>query len=198
MSCNLSELLVIGIAIVGGMPLPLLPLQILFLNVVTDVFPALALGMNKGPGNIMRLPPRNRAVPIITRQDWQSIVLYALAIAVSVIGMEVFSLYILSATTAKIVNYTFYTLIFAQLWNVFNLPGRDASFWNNPIVHNPFIWAAFILCSLLVGGALIVSPIREVLALDYLSPVGWLYVLSFSILPVGIIQLFKRVFRVIL
>ncbi|MCB0600571.1 MAG: cation-transporting P-type ATPase [Saprospiraceae bacterium] len=198
LSCNLSELLVIGIAIVGGMPLPLLPLQILFLNVVTDVFPALALGMNKGPGNIMRLPPRNRAVPIITRQDWQSIVLYALAIAVSVIGMEVFSLYILSATTAKIVNYTFYTLIFAQLWNVFNLPGRDASFWNNPIVHNPFIWAAFILCSLLVGGALIVSPIREVLALDYLSPVGWLYVLSFSILPVGIIQLFKRVFRVIL
>lgn len=198
LSCNLSELLVIGIAIVGGMPLPLLPLQILFLNVVTDVFPALALGMNKGPGNIMRLPPRNRAVPIITRQDWQSIVLYALAIAVSVIGMEVFSLYILSATTAKIVNYTFYTLIFAQLWNVFNLPGRDASFWNNPIVHNPYIWAAFILCSLLVGGALIVSPIREVLALDYLSPVGWLYVLSFSILPVGIIQLFKRVFRVIL
>src|SRR5690606_41702763 len=48
LSCNLSEILVIGIAGVLGFPLPLLPLQILFLNLVTDVFPALALGAGRG------------------------------------------------------------------------------------------------------------------------------------------------------
>ncbi|MCB0656461.1 MAG: cation-transporting P-type ATPase [Saprospiraceae bacterium] len=192
LSCNLSELLIIGIALLGGMPLPLLPLQILFLNVVTDVFPALALGMSKGQSNIMQVPPRTQKVPIITRHNWLSITVYALAIALGVIGMEIFSLKVLAAPATQVVNFTFYTLIFAQLWNVFNLPGREVSFWKNPIVTNPFIWSAFGLCVLLVGGALAIHPLRDVLVLSFLTPIGWLYVLGFSILPVVVIQLLKR------
>ena len=197
LSCNLSELLVIGVAIVAGMPLPLLPLQILFLNVVTDVFPALALGMNKGQQHVMRVPPRTRLEPIITTQDWHSITIYALAITFGVIGIEVFSLQILAAPPGMVVNYTFYTLIFAQLWNVFNLPGRQSSFWSNPIILNPYIWAALALCGLLVGGALLWNPVREVLGLRFLPAIGWVYVLVFSLLPVGLIQLLKRALRII-
>ena len=197
LSCNLSELLVIGVAIVAEMPLPLLPLQILFLNVVTDVFPALALGMNKGQQHVMRLPPRTRLEPIITTQDWHSITIYALAITFGVIGIEVFSLQILAAPPGMVVNYTFYTLIFAQLWNVFNLPGRQSSFWSNPIILNPYIWAALALCGLLVGGALLWNPVREVLGLRFLPAIGWVYVLVFSLLPVGLIQLLKRALRII-
>ena len=48
MSCNLAEIISVALASISNLPLPLLPLQILFLNLVTDVFPALALGMGKG------------------------------------------------------------------------------------------------------------------------------------------------------
>ena len=106
--------------------------------------------------------------------------------------MEIFSLKVLAAPATQVVNFTFYTLIFAQLWNVFNLPGREVSFWKNPIVTNPFIWSAFGLCVLLVGGALAIHPLRDVLVLSFLTPIGWLYVLGFSILPVVVIQLLKR------
>ncbi|MFB6133701.1 MAG: cation-translocating P-type ATPase, partial [Halanaeroarchaeum sp.] len=59
MSCNLSELLAILFAALLGFPLPLLPIQILFLNVVTDVFPAFALGTSGGARDVMDRPPRD-------------------------------------------------------------------------------------------------------------------------------------------
>eukprot|EP00873_Tetraselmis_striata_P030045 jgi/Tetstr1/450309/TSEL_037345.t1 len=68
LSCNLSEIAVIAIATLVGLPLPLLPLQILFLNLVTDVFPAFALGMGEGEQNVMCRPPRNPEEPLITRR----------------------------------------------------------------------------------------------------------------------------------
>ncbi len=59
LSCNLSEVLVVGLAMLTTLPLPLLPLQILYLNLVTDVFPAFALAMGEGDEDVMRRPPRN-------------------------------------------------------------------------------------------------------------------------------------------
>src|SRR5690606_7856802 len=63
-SCNLAEVLVLLVASVAGLPLPLLPLQILWLNLVTDTFPALALALEPG---IMRRPPRDPEAAILSR-----------------------------------------------------------------------------------------------------------------------------------
>ena len=58
LSCNLSEVLVVGLAILSTLPLPIMPLQILYLNLVTDVFPAFALAMGEGEPGILKRPPR--------------------------------------------------------------------------------------------------------------------------------------------
>ena len=58
LSCNLGEVLVVTLAVFLGLPLPLLPLQILFLNIVTDVFPAFALASGEGEGDVLTRPPR--------------------------------------------------------------------------------------------------------------------------------------------
>ena len=58
MSCNISEILIVSLATIAGGPLPLLPLQILFLNLVTDVFPALALGVGQGSDDLMSSKPK--------------------------------------------------------------------------------------------------------------------------------------------
>jgi len=67
LSCNLSEVLVAGVAILVGLPLPLMPLQILFFNLVTDVFPAFALGVGEESDKILQRPPRDPGKPIVTR-----------------------------------------------------------------------------------------------------------------------------------
>jgi len=67
LSCNLSEVLVVGAAVLVGLPFPLMPLQILFLNLVTDVFPVFALGVGEGSNNILDRPPPAR--PLQTHRD---------------------------------------------------------------------------------------------------------------------------------
>ena len=65
LSCNLCEVFTVGLAILFGLPLPLLPLQILFLNLVTDVFPAFALAMGEGERDVLNRPPRDPKEPIL-------------------------------------------------------------------------------------------------------------------------------------
>ena len=77
LSCNLSEVMVVGLAVFSALPLPLLPLQILYLNLVTDVFPAFALAMGEGEAGILERPPRDPKEPILGRAQWLVIVLQA-------------------------------------------------------------------------------------------------------------------------
>ena len=80
LSCNLSEVLVVGLAVLSTLPLPVLPLQILYLNLVTDVFPAFALAMGEGEPGILKRPPRDPREPILGRRQWTVIVLHSLAL----------------------------------------------------------------------------------------------------------------------
>ena len=82
MSCNVSEVMVVGLAALLGTTLPILPLQILFLNLVTDVFPALALGFGEGDEHVMDRPPRNPREPVVTRRHWAGITAHGVLLAV--------------------------------------------------------------------------------------------------------------------
>ena len=66
-SCNVAEVLVLLVAGLAGLPLPLTPLQLLWLNMVTDTFPALALAMEPGDATVMRRPPRDPQEAILSR-----------------------------------------------------------------------------------------------------------------------------------
>ncbi|MDP5054274.1 MAG: cation-transporting P-type ATPase, partial [Congregibacter sp.] len=128
LSCNISEVLVVVIATVAGAPLPLLPLQILFLNLVTDVFPALALGVGAGPPGSMSKPPRAAAEGILMREHWLLIGLYGGSISVSVLGAMAVAVLALGLTAVEAVTVSFLTLALAQMWHVFNMRD-DANRW---------------------------------------------------------------------
>jgi Ca2+-transporting ATPase len=193
LSCNLGEILVVAIASLANLVLPLLPLQILFLNMVTDVFPALALGMNKEGSDVMQAPPRDSREPIINGVMWRAIVVYALGLTLAVMGMLVFADFYLVASPGVANNLTFYTLILAQLWHVFNLPPARESFWRNEITGNLFVWLALLLCILITATAYAIPIVREVLELE---PIPWEWlalVVPFSLLPILFVQFFKRI-----
>lgn len=192
LSSNLAEIISVTIASVTALPLPLLPLQILYLNLVTDVFPALALGMGEGEKDIMKDPPRDSEEPIMPRRLWITMIVYGLGITAGVIGITVFASAYLQLPDAQVNNMAFYTLVLAQLLNVFNLPKRNISFFFNEVTRNPWVWGAIVLCILLTGLGYVVSPLQQALSLVPLSwaNLGWIGVFAFGSLLLT--QIIKR------
>ena len=94
----------------------------------------------------MKKPPRLPNEPIMTKKLWNATIIYGLCVTASVLGITLYSNYILKLPPQEINNMAFFTLIFAQLLNVFNLPKRHLSFFNNEVTSNKWIWIAIVLC----------------------------------------------------
>lgn len=191
MSCNISEVLVVGLASMLGTPLPILPLQILFLNLVTDVFPALALGVGEGERGVMQRPPREPDHPILDRSNWIGIASYGLVITFSVLGSLLIALEYLQLSVRSSVTISFMTLAMAQLWHVFNMREDSSGFWDNAIIRNPFVWYALLLCVGILLVALYVPGLAAVLQIIPPNLPGWLTIIGMSLIPLVLGQLRK-------
>jgi Ca2+-transporting ATPase len=195
LSCNLSEILSVAIAFLANLPLPLLPLQILYLNLITDVFPALALGMGKGDDRIMHEPPRKVNEPIMTQKMWASTAAYGAGLTAGTIGIVLYGKFYLGLDNASVNNMAFYTLVLGQLLNVFNIPHRGLLKPQNEVTRNGWVWASIILCILLTSLGYLIPTLREVLALVPISfeQFGWVFIFSFASLLLT--QVLKWIFR---
>lgn len=193
MSSNLAEITAVALSFLLHLPSPLLPLQILFMNLVTDVFPALALGVGKSEEGIMQLPPRKSDEPIMTRQLWALTAMFGLTMSFTVIGVCYFAEAFLGLGPKEINNLGFYTLIFVHLVNVFNLSLRNPSFLRNKIIKNPWVWAALLLSVLIMIAAYLFPIMNRMLSL---VPVTWdqfRWVILFGLAALFISQLLKKV-----
>jgi len=190
LSCNLSEVLVIALAAVAQAPLPLLPLQILFLNLVTDVFPALALGVGEASSNVMERPPRPRGEPVIAGRHWAAIVGHGLVITATVLGAFSLALTHYGLGAGAAVTVSFLTLAFAQLWHVFNMRARRSGLFINEITRNGWVWGALLLCVLLLLLATYLPPLASVLSLAAPGPEVWTLILGMSFIPLVLGQAF--------
>ena len=182
-SCNVSEVAVVGIASFIGMPLPILPLQILFLNLVTDVFPALALGMGEGDKSIMKEKPRESAESILTGNHWKMIGVYSLIITVSVLGAFMVGMYWLEVGTGGAVTMSFLTLALSQLWHVFNMRDVHTGILSNSVTKNKWIWGALSLCIILLLIAVYTPVLSDIMSLLPPSPAMWGIILFTSFIP---------------
>ncbi|MBO0340315.1 MAG: cation-transporting P-type ATPase [Bacteroidota bacterium] len=193
LSCNLAEIIIVGVAALLNITSPLLPLQILFLNLVTDIFPALALGFGKGEDGVMEKPPRNTEDPIMTALHWKSTILYGLSITISVLGITIFSEYSLQLPPQQINNLAFYTLIIAQLLHVFNMPSRHAPFIHNEVTKNPWIWGAIVLSLGITLATYFIPVMARALSLVRISwsEMGW--PLLFGGISLIVSQCLKRI-----
>ncbi len=184
LSCNISEIITVTIASMINIPLPILPLQILFLNLVTDVFPALALAAGESNPNIMKQPPRSPNEPIMARCNWLGVAGYGSVITACVLGALLLALYKFHMPEKQAVTISFLTLAFAQLWHVFNMRDRGANLIKNDITRNPFIWGAIVLCTIMLIGIVYVPGLSHVLKVENPGATGWLIIAIMSFLPV--------------
>ncbi len=197
LSCNLSEIFIVFFYGLLNFPFSILPLQILFLNLVTDIFPALALGLGTGNKLIMKIPPRNPQQPIVIKRDWFTINAYAVLLALPIILVTWYCSYYLKYSPQLCNNISFFSLALSQLWHVLNLSSRKISFFNNEITRNKFTWSATLLCIAIMAVFYFISPLNKTIGVQFLNVGTWLIIALTSITPVVLIQLFKRIFKII-
>jgi Ca2+-transporting ATPase len=183
MSCNVSEVLVVGIAVSVGLPAPLLPLQILFLNLVTDIFPAFALGLGEGSDAVMSRPPRPPREPVLDRKRWIFITVFGGLITLATLTAFLVALYGLALDADRAVSVAFTTLALAQLWNVFNARDVDSAILANDVTRNAFVWGAIILCLGVIAAALWLPGLSGLLRLPSPGAEGLILAALFSFTP---------------
>jgi Ca2+-transporting ATPase len=187
LSCNLSEVMAVGFAVLLALPLPLLPLQILYLNLVTDVFPAFALAMGEGEEGILRHPPRDPQEPILGRRQWITIVLHGAALTAGTFGALAAASW-LGLDARSSVTVTFLTLAFAQLWHTLNMRDPRSPVLVNEITRNGWLWGALLLCATLLAVPPYLPQAAHLLDLAPPTAAMWSVVLLFSWAPLIVIQ----------
>lgn len=191
LSCNISEIMVVSIASFVNAPLPIRPLQILFLNLVTDVFPALALGVGEGDAAIMNQAPRDPKEPILTRKHWIGIGGYGSMITLSVLGIFALALDNLGMELQRAVTISFLTLAAAQLWHVFNMRDQVSGIIRNEVTRNLYVWGALVLTIGLLFAAIYLPWLSNLLQTVDPGLDGWMMVLVASLIPLIIGQIAK-------
>ncbi|MFO0479036.1 MAG: cation-translocating P-type ATPase [Bacteroidota bacterium] len=190
-SCNLSEILIVTALGFIAPASTLLPLQILFLNMVTDVFPALALGLSKGDKGVMERPPRDPASFIVSKKDWIAVYAYSIIITLAVIASIIYCKQTFSADHNIANNVAFLTLAFAQIFHVFNMSSKSSHLLINEITKNKFVWLAVIICISLLLLVYAIPQMRLVLGLEILSLEFWFVSILFGLIPLVLVQLYK-------
>lgn len=195
LSGNAGEIMIVAFPMLIDASMPLLPLQILYLNMIGDVFPALALGVGKDDSSNMQHPPRDRKEAILTGRHWMRIVLYGFLISLPVLAAFYLALDKMDMKMDRAVTVSFLTLAFSRLWHVFNMRHYDSGIFKNEVTVNPFIWGALAICILLLLGGVYLPGLSKVLRLIEPGFYGWLLILSLSFVPLLFGQIWKIIKR---
>jgi Ca2+-transporting ATPase len=197
-SCNLAEILVVFTALMLGWPLPLAALQILWLNMITDVFPAMALALEPSNPEVMGRPPRDPREPLVTPRfvgliAWQGALLAAVTLMAYLTGMRWYGAEgpgLRHATTMG-----FMTLALVQVFHTFNARSQVGSAFTAKLFTNGWLWAAVAVCLLLQVAAVHIPFLQTVLHTTSLTATDWGVVLGFSVIPIAVVELVKLLRR---
>ncbi|WP_039944313.1 calcium-translocating P-type ATPase, SERCA-type [Thermicanus aegyptius] len=191
LASNVGEILVMLFAMMMALPTPLLPLQILWVNLVTDGLPALALGLDKPEGDMMKEPPRNPKENIFARGLGWKIISRGTLIGLSTLGAFLLALN-QGATLLTAQTIAFSTLVMAQLIHVFDCRSDRSIFHRNPL-ENKALVAAVLSSILLLVGVIYWGPAQRIFDTVSLTYTDWLWILLFAAVPSflsGVLHLF--------
>jgi len=192
-SKNLGEVLTIFPAIAAGWPLPLLPLQILWINLITDVFPGLALALERTAPGVMRHRPHSQrsgllSKPFLVLIGWQGVMLAAINLSAYAWALGRYGAGAHARTIALLV------LVSGQLGHLFNCRSRIHSAFDG-VTHNPYIWMAAGSMIVLQLLAVYFAPLTHVLDLVPPAGIDWIVTAIAAMVPVVIVEATKAFAR---
>jgi len=191
LSCNTGEILVMLLAALGGLPAPLLPIHILWVNLVTDGLPALALGVDPADPGIMTRPPRDPAEPVVDRRRGVLMLLQGGFIAACTLMAFCLVNYMENEGLARARTAAFAVLSCSQLFHAFNCRSQTRSLFALGVFSNPKLLLATGI-SFLLQIVVITLPFLDVIfKTEPLSAMDWLLVLTLSSLPLWAMEAVK-------
>ncbi len=182
-SCNMAEIMIIFLATLVGSSSPLNAIQLLWLNLLTDGAPALALGMEKGDPDIMEQPPRPVHEPIINRRMVIGIVVQTIAITASVLIAYYVGLGWNSANIALAQTMAFVTLSASELLRAYTARSERASLYRIGVFSNPYMQYAVLLSVALLLGAVYIPFFQSIFNTVPLGLREWSVVLPLLLVP---------------
>ncbi len=199
LSCNIGEIITLFLATLFNFhQQPLVAVQLLWLNLVTDSLPALALGMEPVEPSVMREKPRPASQPLFDRAfslrlAWQGVMVGLLTLAAYWLGEYVLSDPALADATAN--TMAFATLTFCQLFHAFDVRSETQSIARLGLLSNPAMNKAFLVGMGLQLIVLLAPPFQAIFQVCPLNAVEWLVVLGLSLTPLVICEIEKAVRR---
>ena len=216
LSCNVGEILVIFLlslvpkSLVPGIAAPLTAIQLLWLNLITDSFPALALGREKGEPGIMKMPPRSKKEPIINKSMLGHIALQSIGLFISVAASFIIALMsmnngstffysgVLADTAVKGVHpidiartVAFATLICAELFRAFAARSERISVFKLGVFSNKMMNIAVALSLVLLVAVIYIPGVNTIFNNVAINPMAWLVILPLAILPFAVSEISK-------
>jgi Ca2+-transporting ATPase len=193
-SCNVAEILTVFVAIMIGWPLPLGVLQILWLNLVTDTFPAMALALEPSAPDVMRRPPRNPSSPLLTWRFgglimWQAALLAGCTLAAFGVAMGWYGRD--GDGLRHAVSVAFMTLGLSQTAHTLNARSRTRSALTARSLSNGWLWGAILLCVGLQIATVTIPALRDVLRTTALVTADWGLIAMASLAPVVVVEAVK-------
>ncbi|AVQ98988.1 ATPase [Oceanobacillus iheyensis] len=191
LASNVGEILVMLFAMLLAMPLPLIPVQILWVNLVTDGLPAMALGLDKSEGDVMKHSPRNPREGVFARGLGYKIITRGILIGiVTLIG---FMVTYQNNPDNLIYGQTiaFTTLVMAQLIHVFDCRSEKSVFARNPF-ENIYLVFAVISSLLLLLVVIYWEPLQPIFHTTFLGIRDWMLIIVLSALPTVLFGFTKK------
>lgn len=190
---NAGELALMLAASIAGLPLPLLPLQLLWINLVTDGMPALALVMDPAEGDVLARPPRRPEEPMLGRPEWLNVAWTGLLQAATTLTVFVWALRCRSLVEAR--NLAFSVIVFAELFRAFASRSTTRVFWEVGVITNVRLLGVVVL------SAIVQIAIHHVPAMQALFQIGDLsladcgFSVGAGLVPVTVLEISKLLRR---
>ncbi len=191
LSCNLSEVLVLLGSTLLGWPLPLLPIHILWINLVTDGLPALALAVDPKDPDVMKRPPRDPQARLLDRERFLAVCLQGTVMAVSTLAVFGISLSMLKDEVPFARTMAFTTLVLVQLLHAFSCRHERYSVFQIGVMTNRALVAAVMLSALLQAGILLSPWGQEIFKVVPLRTDEWWLMVGCGLLPFVVMELWK-------
>ena len=195
LSCNIAEILILFIATLIGWIQPLLPVHILWINLITDSLPALALGVEKNDDDIMTKKPRDPKESIFAhglggRIIFQGVVLAAISLFVFNYGNSHFGL-------DEGRTMVFAVLGLSQLTHVLNVRSESKSVFSKQFFTNRYLWGAILISAVLQLSVILIPAAHPLFSVTFLNPQEWLIIVAASLAPLVVVEITKLIGRLV-
>jgi Ca2+-transporting ATPase len=192
LSSNLGEIVTLFVGTMLNWTV-LFPIHILWVNLVTDTFPALALGMEKTEQNVMRLKPRSAKSSFFSGRVGTSIVYQGI-----IKGLITLSVFYIGSTIYNhriAVTMTFITLGLIQLTHSLNVRSNTQSLFKIGVFSNPYLVGAILVSAFLQIIVVLIPSLNHIFRVESLNLIQWLIVLAAALIIIPIVELAKVIFK---